>query len=143
MVIPGSTSSALSIVCTVRPYTSPLSPSLSAAYDDSVIVCRRFTSPCCHHPLPCPLPAAAVLFAALHRPVVCSRLPRHQLSTAATIADSCRHRGPLPSVSVPIVKFIKSTYKGPPYKKIGDDAELKAGTTKERPRGHVKSAWST
>ena len=34
------------------------------------------------------------------------------------------------------MKFIQSTYKSLPYKKIGDGAELKGGTTKERPRGH-------
>jgi hypothetical protein len=32
-----------------------------------------------------------------------------------------------------LLKIIQSTYQGPPCKKIGDGAELKAGTTKERP----------
>ena len=38
-------------------------------------------------------------------------------------------------VPVSIVKFIQSTYEGPPYKKIVDGVELKAGTLNEKSRG--------
>ena len=36
-----------------------------------------------------------------------------------------------------LLKFIQSTYEGPPYQKLGDGTELKVGTMKETPIGHA------
>ena len=77
--------------------------------------------------------------------VVCSRLPSHHPPlppSSNAIVDHCHQGGSgLRRVEnlggedapVSIVNCIQSTYKGFPYKKFRDGAELKVGTAKERP----------
>ena len=157
--MPGSTLATLSFTYTTRLYMSPPLPSLSVAYNNSVFIYGRSILPCCHHPLPRPLPATAIvrrcstlLPIVCHCPlpplpdiVVCNCLP----SWSDAVIDRCCHRQQLPpswtavenwggeDVPVPIVKFIQSTYAGPLYTKFGDDAEPKAESTKERPIGRA------
>ena len=139
-------------------YASPSSPLLSGPPPTTTESSSAADlPPCHHHPLPC-LPAPPVVRHCSTLPpipshcppppspntIVCQPSSQPSSQPSLTAAAIVRHNhGPL-DIPVPIVKlkFIQSLYESPPYKKIGDGAELKARTAKERPRGRA-AAYST
>ena len=150
MIVPGSTLATLSITyftpcgfpCTICRHRCPPPPTMTASLSATNLL------PCYHHLLPHPLAVAAVVrHCSTLPPIACHRPPpplpdaavarrRRLPAVFPAIIDRCRHR-PTQSSTSRCTSSYSEVYAvyilGPPIQKIGDGAELKAGTTKRDP----------